>query len=40
MNAYVALAIAAYFFHGQKINAMGILGMGLIVAGVGVLNLL
>ena len=36
----VLIAIAAYFFHVQKINAMGILGMALIIAGVGVLNLL
>ena len=36
----VLITIAAYFFHGQKIDAMGILGMALIIAGVGVLNLL
>ena len=36
----VLITIAAYFFHGQKIDAMGMLGMALIVAGVAVLNLL
>ena len=36
----VLITIAAYFIHGQKIDTMGILGMALIVAGVGVLNLL
>ena len=36
----VLIAIAAYFFHDQKIDAMGMLGMALNVAGVGVLNLL
>ena len=36
----VLITIAACFIHGQKIDAMGILGMALIVAGVGVLNLL
>jgi multidrug transporter EmrE-like cation transporter len=36
----VLITAAAYFFHGQKIDAMGMLGMALIVAGVAVLNLL
>ena len=36
----VLITIAAYFVNGQKIDAMGVLGMALIVAGVGVLNLL
>ena len=36
----VLITIAAYFIHDQKIDAMGMLGMALIVAGVGVLNLL
>ena len=36
----VLITIAAYFIHGQKIDAMGMPGMALIVAGVGVLNLL
>ena len=36
----VLVTIAAYFIHGQKIDAMGMLGMALIVAGVGVMNLL
>ncbi len=36
----VLITIAAYFIHGQKIDLMGMLGMALIVAGVGVLNLL
>ena len=35
----VLITIAAYFVHGQKIDAMGMLGMALIVAGVAVLNL-
>ena len=34
------ITIAAYFIHGQTIDAMGMLGLALIVAGVGVLNLL
>ena len=36
----VLITIAANFIQGQKIDAMGMLGMALIVAGVGVLNLL
>ena len=36
----VLITIAAYFIHGQKIDQMGMVGMALIVAGVGVLNLL
>ena len=35
----VLITIAAYFVHGQKIDAMGMLGMALIVVGVAVLNL-
>ena len=35
----VLISIAAYFIHGQKIDAMGLLGMALIIAGVVVLNL-
>ena len=35
----VLISIAAYFIHGQKIDAMGMLGMALIIAGVVVLNL-
>lgn len=34
------ITIAAYFIHEQKIDVMGMVGMALIVAGVGVLNLL
>jgi len=36
----VLITAAAYVMHGQKIDAMGMLGMALIVAGVAVLNLL
>ena len=36
----VLITIAAYFIHDRKIYAIGILGMALIVALVGVLNLL
>jgi len=36
----VLITAASYFMHGQKIDAMGMLGMALIVAGVAVLNLL
>jgi hypothetical protein len=32
-------SITSYFFHQQKIDAMGMLGMALIIAGVVVLNL-
>ena len=35
----VLISITRYFFHQQKIDAMGVLGMALIIAGVGVLNL-
>ena len=35
----VLITIAAYFFHGQKIDLVGIAGMALIIAGVVVLNL-
>ena len=35
----VLISITSYFFHQQKIDAMGILGMALIIAGVVVLNL-
>ena len=35
----VLITIAAYFIHGRKIDAMGMLGMAPIVAGLGVVNL-
>lgn len=35
----VLITITSYFVHQQKIDAMGVLGMGLIIAGVVVLNL-
>ena len=35
----VLISITSYFFHQQKIDAMGMLGMALIIAGVVVLNL-
>ena len=35
----VLISITSYFFHQQKIDAMGVLGMALIIAGVVVLNL-
>lgn len=35
----VLISITSYFFHNQKIDGMGVLGMGLIIAGVVVLNL-
>lgn len=35
----VLISITSYFFHGQKIDLAGMLGMGLIIAGVVVLNL-
>lgn len=36
----VLIAAVAWFFHGQKLDAWGFVGMGLIVSGVAVLNLL
>ena len=35
----VLITITSYFVHQQKIDLMGVLGMGLIIAGVVVLNL-
>ncbi|SFB69706.1 small multidrug resistance pump [Polaromonas sp. OV174] len=35
----VLISIAGFFFHGQKIDLAGMLGMALIIAGVVVLNL-
>lgn len=35
----VLISITSYFFHGQKIDLAGMLGMGLIIAGVVVLNI-
>ena len=35
----VLISITSYFFHNQKIDGMGVLGMALIIAGVVVLNL-
>ena len=35
----VLISITSYFFHQQKIDGMGMLGMALIIAGVVVLNL-
>ena len=35
----VLITITSYFVHHQKIDAMGMVGMALIIAGVGVLNL-
>ena len=35
----VLISITSYFFHNQKIDGMGMLGMALIIAGVVVLNL-
>ena len=35
----VLISITSFFFHQQKIDAAGILGMALIIAGVVVLNL-
>ena len=35
----VLITITSYFVHQQKIDAMGVLGMGLIIAGAVVLNL-
>ena len=35
----VLITITSYFVHQQKIDAMGVLGMGLVIAGVVVLNL-
>jgi small multidrug resistance pump len=35
----VLISITSYFFHQQKIDAMGMLGMALIISGVVVLNL-
>lgn len=34
----VLISITSYFFHNQKIDAAGMLGMALIIAGVVVLN--
>ena len=36
----VLVAAIAWLFHGQKLDAWALLGMGLIVSGVAVLNLL
>ena len=36
----VLIAAVAWFFHGQKLDAWAFVGMGLIVRGVAVLNLL
>lgn len=36
----VLIATVAWIFHGQKLDAWAIVGMGLIVSGVAVLNLL
>lgn len=35
----VLISVAGYFIHGQKIDAMGMVGMALIISGVAVLNL-
>ncbi len=35
----VLITITSYFVHSQKIDAMGMVGMALIIAGVAVLNL-
>lgn len=35
----VLITITSYFFHNQKIDAAGMLGMALIIAGVVVLNI-
>ena len=35
----VLISITSFFFHGQKIDLAGMLGMALIIAGVVVLNL-
>ena len=35
----VLISITSFFFHGQKIDLPGMLGMALIIAGVVVLNL-
>ena len=35
----VLISITSYFFHNQKIDGIGVLGMALIIAGVVVLNL-
>ena len=35
----VLISITSFFFHGQKIDIAGMLGMALIIAGVVVLNL-
>ncbi len=35
----VLISITSYFFHNQKIDTAGMLGMALIIAGVVVLNL-
>ena len=35
----VLISDAGYFFYGQKIGAMGMVGMALIILGVAVLNL-
>jgi small multidrug resistance pump len=36
----VLVAAIAWIFHGQKLDAWALLGMGLIISGVAVLNLL
>ena len=36
----VLIAVAAWILHGQKLDAWAFVGMGLIVSGVAVLNLL
>lgn len=36
----VLIAAVAWFFHGQKLDVWAMVGMGLIISGVAVLNLL
>ena len=36
----VLVAAIAWFFHGQKLDSWALVGMGLIISGVAVLNLL
>jgi small multidrug resistance pump len=36
----VLISITSFFFHGQKIDLWGMVGMALIIAGVAVLNLM
>jgi len=35
----ILISVAGYFIHGQRIDAMGMVGMALIISGVAVLNL-